>query len=81
MDFLILSYTGAFLVAAALVANGDAEANVNVGLYLVFATVVGAVGFALRLAFARGRRLELQLIEQAEQEKEAVLAERRWIAA
>ena len=77
---LILSYTGAFLVAAALVANGDAEANVNVGLYLVFATVAGAVGFALRLAFARGRRLELQLIEQAEQEKEAVLAERRWIA-
>ncbi|MDQ0728370.1 sensor histidine kinase [Microbacterium sp. W4I20] len=77
---LVLSYTGAFLVAAAVVANGDVEAGVNVGLYLVFATVAGAVGFALRIAFARGRRLELQLVEQAEQERQAVLAERRWIA-
>ncbi|MEU4015021.1 histidine kinase [Microbacterium sp. NPDC028030] len=77
---LILSYTGAFLVAAALVANGDAEANVNVALYLVFATVAGAVGFALRLAFARGSRLERELEERAEQERQAVLAERRWIA-
>ncbi|MFS0895519.1 sensor histidine kinase [Microbacterium sp. 179-I 3D3 NHS] len=77
---LVLSYTGAFLVAAALVANGDVDAGVNVGLFLIFAAVAGAVGFALRIAFARGRRLELELQERAEQERQAVLAERRWIA-
>ena len=77
---LILSYTGAFLVAAAVVAMRDADAGVNVAIYLVFATVAGAVGFALRLAFARGSRLERQLEAAAEQEREAVLAERRWIA-
>ncbi|WP_214443650.1 histidine kinase, partial [Mycobacterium tuberculosis] len=52
----------------------------NVGIYLIFATAAGAVGLALRLAFARGRRLEHELEAAAEQEKEAVLAERRWIA-
>ncbi|GEC76986.1 two-component sensor histidine kinase [Microbacterium maritypicum] len=77
---LILSYTGVFLVAAAIVANGDADSGVNVALYLIFATVAGAVGFALRLAFARGSRLERELEERAEQERQAVLAERRWIA-
>ncbi|MBP5801057.1 hypothetical protein ABY45_07480 [Microbacterium maritypicum] len=77
---LILSYTGAFLIAAAVVANGDADTDVNVGLFLIFATVAGAVGFALRLAFARGSRLERELEERAEQERQAVLAERRWIA-
>lgn len=77
---LVLSYTGAFLVAAALVANAGAEADFSVGLFLIFAAVAGAVGFALRIAFARGRRLELALEESAEQERQAVLAERRWIA-
>lgn len=77
---LILSYTGAFLVAAAVVAMRDADAGVNVAIYLVFAAVAGAVGFALRIAFARGSRLERQLEAAAEQEREAVLAERRWIA-
>ncbi|WP_101848355.1 sensor histidine kinase [Zhihengliuella sp. ISTPL4] len=77
---LILSYTGAFLVAAALVAFGDEDSGVNVALFLVFAAVSGAVGFALRVAFDRGSRLERQLEAAAEQEKEAVLAERRWIA-
>lgn len=77
---LVLSYTGAFLVAAALVANAGAEADFSVGLFLIFAAVAGAVGFALRIAFARGRRLEIALEESAEQERQAVLAERRWIA-
>ena len=77
---LILSYTGVFLVAAAIVANDDADSGVNVALYLIFATVAGAVGFALRFAFARGSRLERELEERAEQERQAVLAERRWIA-
>lgn len=77
---LILSYTGAFLLAAAIVAYADPNVPVNVGIYLIVATVSGAVGFALRVASARGRRLEQQLVEQAQQEHEAVLAERRWIA-
>lgn len=81
---LILSYVGAFLLGAGIIAYGDLSIPVNVGIYLIVATVAGAIGFALRLAFARGRRLEHQLeqqvAEQAEQEREAVLAERRWIA-
>lgn len=77
---LILSYTGAFLIAAAVVASTDVDAGVSIGLFLIFATVAGAVGFALRLAFARGSRLERELEKSAEQERQAVLAERRWIA-
>ena len=77
---LILSYAGVFLLATALVAFGDASTPINLGIYLITATVAGAVGFALRVAFARGRTLEVQLAEKAEQERQAVLAERRWIA-
>ncbi|MFB7250124.1 sensor histidine kinase [Microbacterium sp. NPDC056234] len=77
---LILSYTAGFLVAAAILAYGPTNVPVNVGIYLIFATVAGGVGFALRMAFARGRRLEQQLAASAEQERQAVLAERRWIA-
>jgi signal transduction histidine kinase len=77
---LVLSYIGVFLLAAALLAYGDQNVPVNVGIYLIVATVAGAIGYALRMASARGRRLEQQLAEQAEQEREAVLAERRWIA-
>ncbi|KQR47913.1 hypothetical protein ASF87_02890 [Microbacterium sp. Leaf161] len=77
---LILSYAGLFLLATALVAWLDTQAPINIAIYLVTAAVSGAVGFALRLAFARGSRLEKQLAEKAEQERQAVLAERRWIA-
>lgn len=77
---LVLSYTGGFLVSSAIIAYGDSTVPVNVGIYLIFATLAGAVGFALRLAFARGSRLERELAERAEQERQAVLAERRWIA-
>ncbi len=77
---LIFTYLGAFLVATAIVAYGDLGTPVNVGIYLIIATVAGAIGFALRVASARGHRLEEKLALQAEQEKEAVLAERRWIA-
>ncbi|WP_406249074.1 sensor histidine kinase [Microbacterium sp. M] len=77
---LILSYTAGFLVATAVIAYGDTVAPVNVGIYLIAATVSGGVGFALRMAFARGHRLEQQLAASAEQERQAVLAERRWIA-
>ncbi|MFT4258364.1 sensor histidine kinase [Microbacterium sp.] len=77
---LVLSYAAGFLVAAALVANGDTHVPVNVGIYLIVATMAGAIGFALRLASTRSRRLEQQLADSAEQERQAVLAERRWIA-
>lgn len=77
---LVLSYVGAFLVASALVATGGSTEVFRVSIFLVGAAVSGAVGYALRLAFARGRTLEVQLAEKAEQERQAVLAERRWIA-
>lgn len=77
---LILSYLGLLLVAVAVVAYTDGGATVNVGIYLIIATVSGLIGFALRAAAARGHRLEEQLETQAEQERQAVLAERRWIA-
>jgi len=77
---LVLSYAAGFLVASAVVAYGDTTVSVNVGLYLVVVAVAGAIGFALRMASDRGHRLEKQLAESAEQERQAVLAERRWIA-
>lgn len=81
---LILSYIGGFLLASAALAFGDLQVPVNVGVHLILATVAGAIGFALRIASDRGRRLEKQLEDQlaiqAAQEHEAVLAERRWIA-
>jgi len=77
---LILSYAGVFLVGAAFVGFGDAGTPVSIGIYLIIATVSGAIGFALRAALDRGRQLEEQLALQAEQERQAVLAERRWIA-
>ena len=77
---LVYSYLGGFLLASAVMAYDETGVPVNVGLYLIFATVAGAIGFGLRLAFARGHRLETQLAASAEQERQAVLAERRWIA-
>ncbi|WP_431070885.1 sensor histidine kinase [Microbacterium phyllosphaerae] len=77
---LVLSYAGVFLLASALVVTGGSRDAFNIAIFLVGAAVSGAVGFALRIAFARGRTLEVQLAEKAEQERQAVLAERRWIA-
>lgn len=77
---LILSYAGVFLVSSAIIAYGDTRVPVNIGIHLILAAVSGAIGFALRLAAARGRRLEQRLAESAEQERQAVIAERRWIA-
>ena len=36
---LVLSYTGAFLIAAALVANAGAAADFNVGLFLILSLI------------------------------------------
>lgn len=77
---LIFAYIGLFLVASAAIAYGDTRVPVNIGIHLILAAFSGAIGFALRAAFARGKRLELELAEKAEQERQAVLAERRWIA-
>jgi signal transduction histidine kinase len=77
---LVLSYTAVFVVSAAIVGFDDATGTASIGVYLIMATVSGAVGFALRAAAERGRVLEHELAESAEQERQAVLAERRWIA-
>lgn len=78
--WLILSYAGVFLVGTAIVGRDAAGPPVNIGIYLIIAAVSGAIGFLLRAALDRGRRLEEQLALRAQQEREAVLAERRWIA-
>jgi len=77
---LIWTYTASFLVALAGVAIYGVVDSINVGIVLVFATVAGAIGATLRIASARGIRLESDLEAAAEQERQAVLAERRWIA-
>lgn len=80
---LIIAYAGGVFVASALLASGlgspDAEAG-NITVFLIVATIAGAVGLALRTAYARGHRLELELADQEERERQAVQAERRWIA-
>lgn len=77
---LIFSFIGVFLLSSALIAFGDTRVPVNVGIHLILAAVAGAIGYALRLAADRGRRLERELAAQVEREHQAVLAERRWIA-
>ncbi len=80
---LIIGYAGGLLVSTALFAYGygtGGNTDANVALYLIIATVAGGVGLALRTAYARGHRLEHELARSAEQERQAVLAERRWIA-
>lgn len=79
---LIFSYIGGLLVSAALVAYGIGVggAQANIALYLLTATVAGGIGLALRVAFARGHQLEFELAQRAEQERQAILAERRWLA-
>ncbi|MGO3147776.1 MAG: sensor histidine kinase [Leucobacter sp.] len=79
----IFGYIGGLLLANALFAYryGMAESTpTSIMFVLIIATIAGAIGLALRLAYARGQRLEIQLELQAEREREAVLAERRWIA-
>lgn len=80
---LIFGYTGGLLVVTALFAYRYAASDAtttNVAMALIVATVSGGIGLALRMAHARGHRLEHELVERAAREREAVLAERRWIA-
>ena len=79
----IFGYIGALLLGNALFAYryaAEQSTPTSIMFVLIIATVSGAVGLALRLAYARGQRLETQLELQAEREREAILAERRWIA-
>lgn len=80
---LIVAYGGGLLISSALLLYGygspDGE-RANIAVYLIIAAVAGAVGVALRTAYARGRILENELEEQAEKERQAIIAERRWIA-
>ncbi|MDF1490258.1 sensor histidine kinase [Tessaracoccus caeni] len=86
---LIAAYTGGFLLASLLVSSGlvpsfdpvtKERSDDTVLVQIIVAIVTGGIGLALRLAYARGQRLEHELAERAEREREAVLAERRWIA-
>ena len=80
---LVAIYAVGLLIANALFAylfESENNAAVNVALYLVITAVAGGAGLALRTAYARGSRLEDELRDQEEREREAVLAERRWIA-
>lgn len=78
---LIIGYTGGLLVTVALfVSFGAEDAQSDIAITLIVATIAGALGLALRLSYARGHRLESELVEREAKEREAVLAERRWIA-
>lgn len=84
---LVAAYAGGLLLYISLFASGfgtGGDTQTNVTIYLLLATITGAVGLALRLATARRRRLEEELKEElatrSQHEREAVLAERRAIA-
>lgn len=80
---LIMAYAGGLLVVTAFVAMGYGSSSAEpttFSAYLIIATVTGAVGLGLRLALARGQHLEIELAAQEEREREAIRAERRWIA-
>lgn len=83
----IFAYTAVLLITSGMMLSGFGgvnQTNADVGVYLIFAALAGAVGLALRAAYARQDRLEKALQEQAalaeEREREAIQAERRWIA-
>lgn len=80
---LMFGYLGGFLLSNAVFAfvyASESQTPGNIAIFLVIATISGGVGLALRSSYARGHRLEHELELQAEREREAVLAERRWIA-
>jgi signal transduction histidine kinase len=81
---LAIGYTGGFLIASSLLAYGIGgsigDVRPNIAQSLLVATVAGGVGLALRTMFARGIYLEEEVKRLAERERQAVLAERRWIA-
>lgn len=79
---VILGYVAGLMVFTALLfglgAEGADAASVSVAL--IIAVAAGALGLGIRAAYARRQRLEHELAASAEKEREAVLAERSWIA-
>ncbi len=52
----------------------------DIGGYLLIAAIAGTLGFALRMGYERSHLLADQLAEQEAHEREAIAAERQWIA-
>ncbi len=52
----------------------------DIGGYLLIAAIAGILGFALRMGYERSHLLADQLAEQEAHEREAIAAERQWIA-
>ncbi|MBW1638700.1 hypothetical protein G3H63_06335 [Microbacterium resistens] len=80
---VILSYVAGLLLYTALVfstSEDNRATSVNVAVALIIAVAAGALGLGIRAAYARRQRLEHELAASAEKEREAVLAERSWIA-
>lgn len=80
---VIVGYIGGLLVANVLIAaglGGMEPTPLNLALVLIIAAVAGGLGFGLRTLYTRGNRLQHEVRESAEREREAILAERRWIA-
>lgn len=80
---LVIAYIAGILISNALVAyglGGVEPSATNIALLLIIAAFAGGIGLALRTTHARGNRLERELLDSAEREREAILAERRWIA-
>ncbi len=77
---LLTAYAGGFLIYIALAVSYVRVNPETVGKGLFFAVFTGGVGLAFRLWYKRGEQLKNKLVEQAEQQHQAILAERRWIA-
>ncbi len=77
---LLTAYAGGLLIYIALAVSYVQVQPQLVGRGLFFAVFAGGVGLAFRLWYKRGEQLKLKLLEQAEEQRQAILAERRWIA-
>lgn len=77
---LLLIYMGGLLaVTAGLLMDGGVSAT-DIAVYIGTAVVSGATGVGVRRAVNRGHSLESRIARQAEEQRQAILDERRWIA-
>ena len=77
---LLTAYAGGFLIFMALAVSYAKVPPGTVSSGLFFAVFAGGLGLAFRLWYRRSEQLKLKLLEQAEEQRRAILAERRWIA-
>lgn len=77
---LLTAYIGGLLIYIALAVSYVQVQPEDVGRGLFFAVFFGGLGLAFRLWYKRGEQLKHKLVEQTEQQRQAILAERRWIA-